>query len=139
MQKNIRWETIIWLVIIITLISIALLSLFKILEYDKKLDLDYKKINYISILETNTYNIIKKINTTNLKENDIFFLEKSWNEINLLTWSLNENYKYISNEWENVLDLKNFKWPIYSRFCIVEKDSESWQNIKCSIREMIKK
>ena len=138
MKKNKNWESLISIIIAVFIITIAFTALLKIAQYNKVIDYEYKKINYIDVLENNTFNIIKKINTNNIKEKQVFVIYQTWSQIITLTWSANSNYRYINHLWEYVGSW-GYIWEIYSRFCIVDKDSELWQSIKCSIKEMTKK
>lgn len=138
MKKNISWETMISIIFAVIIILIIMFSIIKIVEYDNWLNYEYDKINYISILEKNTSNLIQKIDTSNLVEWDLFFLYKTWNEIQVFSWSENEDYKYINYLWEYT-NTWSYNWVIYTRQCLVEKDSSEWQMIKCNIKEMIKK
>lgn len=137
MKKNIKWETILSVVIIIVIISLALISLMKISEYDDNLNFEYDKINYISILEKNTITMIKKIDTSKIKENELIYIKKDTNSFQALTWTINETYKYINYLWENV-STWSYNWVFYTRQCLLEKDAIEWQIIKCSVKELIK-
>lgn len=133
-----KWETIISVVVIVAIISIVLVSLFKIIEYDNELNFQYDKTNYISVLEKNTNSLIKQVDTSNVKEKEIFYLYKNASDIIALTGSENIDYKFINYLGEYV-NSGSYLWAIYSRFCLVEKDAPEWQMIKCSVKEMIRK
>lgn len=138
MQYSQKWETILSIVIVVVIISIILLSLVKIVEYDNELNYQYDKTNYVSILEKNTNALIKQVDTSNLKEKEVFYLYKTGSQILALSWAANENLKYINYLWENVNSWV-YIWAVYSRFCLIEKDALEWQMIKCSIKELIRK
>lgn len=138
MIKNIKWETIVSVLIIVVIISVVLISMIKIIEYDNELNFQYDKINYISLLEKNTNSLIEKVDTSELFEWDLFFLYKTEDEIKVISWVENQDYKYINYLWEYIHSW-SYRWTIYTRQCLVEKDSEEWQMIKCSIRELIRK
>lgn len=133
-----KWETIISVVVIVAIISIVLVSLFKIIEYDNELNFQYDKTNYISVLEKNTNSLIKQIDTSLVKEKETFYLHKTESDIVALTGSENIDYKFINYLWEHI-NTGSYMWAIYSRFCLVEKDAPEWQMIKCSVKEMIRK
>lgn len=137
-MKNRKGETLVTIIITIVIISITFLTFSELINWDNKLNYELKKNINISVLESNTQKLVNKINTENLKEKELFYIYQNWENINVLTWSGNENYKYINNKWEKI-NISTYKNSIYSRSCIVEQDSDIWQNIKCSIKEMIKK
>jgi len=105
----------------------------------------YENKKKISILKNNTEVIIKNIDTTQINETEIFYLNKnnSTFEFELFTWATNYTYKYIDQYWNNVDDLVNFEWDIYSRILRLERDDNSiWEDhqiIKVSIKKLIKK
>lgn len=138
MEKNLKWETIVSVIIVVVIISIIIISISKIIEYDNNLNYEYDKINYISMLEKNSNTLVNKVDTSNFLEKEIFYLFKSWSEIKAYSWTQNMDYKYINYLWEYV-NSWSYNWAIYTRQCLVEKDSEEWQMIKCSIKELIRK
>ncbi len=137
MKKNLHWETIVSIIILVIIISIALISMIKIIEYDNNLNFEYDKINYISLLEKNTNILIQKIDTSLFQEGDILFLYKTGNTITAFSGSENENYKYTNYLWEYV-STETYKWAIYTRQCLIENKSEEWQMIKCDLKELKK-
>lgn len=138
MIKNKNGETIVSVIIVVVIISIVTISMIKIVEYDNNLNFEQDKINYISLLEKNTNIMVNKIDTSNLLENEVFFINKNWTKIEVFSWVENQEYKYINYLWENV-NSWSYLWAIYTRQCIIEKDSPEWQMIKCSIKELIRK
>lgn len=138
MKKNTHWETILSVIIIIIIISIILVWMVKIIEYDNTLTLEYEKLNYTSLLENNTSKIVQKLDTQDFKEWDVFFLYKTGSTIQAFSGVENEDYKYINYLGEYVHS-GSYKWLIYSRQCIIQKDTQEWQMIKCWVKELIKK
>ncbi len=136
MVNNKKAENLISIMIIIVIISIAFLSLSKIIEYDNNINSNINKSNIIAILEKNTNLIVTKIDTSWILENEVFYISQSWSEIKTMTW--NTNYQYINYLWENI-DIQTYIWITYSRSCILDKWSTYGQNIKCTIKETIKK
>lgn len=132
-----RWETIASVIIVIAIIAIILIAFIKIIEYDNELNFQYDKINYLTLLENNTNKIVQKIDTSLLWEWNIFYLYKTGSEIKIFTWIENQEYKYINYLWEYV-NSGSYKWPIYTRQCIIQKDTQEGQMIKCGIKELIK-
>lgn len=110
----------------------------KIIEYDNTLTLEYEKLNYTSLLENNTSKMIQKLDTQEFKEWDVFFLYKTGNTIEAFSGIENEEYKYINYLGEYVHS-GSYKWLVYVRQCIIQKDTQEWQMIKCWVKELIKK
>lgn len=133
MIKNLKWETIVSVIVIIVIISIVLISMIKIIEYDNNLNFEYDKINYTSLLENNTKKLTEKIHTWNLITWTNYFLYKNNNEIKVFSGTLWEDYKYINYLWEHI-NSWSYKWAIYARECFLKNDI-----FECSIKEMIKK
>lgn len=138
MKINKKWETIVSIIIVVVIISVVIISLIKIIEYDEKLNFEYSKINYTSVLEKNTISLVKWIDTSSFLENEVFYIYKTWSTIEAFSWVENKDYKYINYLWEYV-NTWSYRWAIYTRQCLIEKDSEEWQMVKCSIKELIKK
>lgn len=145
MIKNTFWESLIWIVIWVFILSFILLWVTNLLINSKEVLQTYDDKKIISILKNNTENVIKKIDTSTIKETEIFYLNRNNNvkEYEVYTWALNVKYKYIDQYWNNVEDLENFEWNIYARTLWLERDDNSiWNNhqiIKASIKKLIKK
>ncbi len=145
MIKNTSGESLIWIIIWVFILSFIILWVTNLLINSKTIIDTYENKKTISILKNNTENIIKKIDTSNINETEIFYINKnnSTKEFEIFTWATNYLYKYIDKYWNKVDDLENFNWNIYSRTLWLERDDNSiWENhqvIKVSIRKLIKK
>lgn len=145
MIKNNFWESLLWIIIWVSILLFVILWVANLLISSKDILDTYNNKKAISILKNNTEIIIKKIDTSNIKETEIFYLHKdnSTNRYEVFTWAVNYTYKYIDENWNNVNDLINFKWYIYSRELWVERNDDSFWNesqiIKASIKQVIRK
>lgn len=145
MIKNISWESLVWIIIWVFILSFIILWVTNLLINSQAIINTYENKKIISILKNNTENIVKKIDTSKVNETEIFYINKNTttNQFEVFTWSTNYTYKYIDQYWINVTDLTNFQWNIYSRILWVERaDNSVWENhqiIKVSIKELIKK
>lgn len=145
MIKNNFWESLIWIIVWVFILSFVILWISNLLIKSKDTINKFKNKNNISILKINTINVIKKLDTSNILENEIFYLYKdnATKEFKILTWTTNVNSKYIDKNWNRVNDLANFEWSIYSRILWLERDDTSLWNknqiIKASIKKLIKK
>jgi ABC-type microcin C transport system permease subunit YejE len=145
MIKNTSWESLVWIVIWVFILSFIVLWITNLLINSKTIVDVYNNKKTISILKNNTENIVKKIDTQAVLETEIFYLYKdnTFKEFQVFTWSTNYIYKYIDKYWNKVDDLENFEWDIYSRILWLERDDtslwDSHQIIKASIKKLIKK
>lgn len=144
MIKNNSWESLVWVVIWVFILSLIILWVANMLINSKTIVEIYENKKMINILKNNTEKVISKIDTSRIKETEIFYLYKdfSFKEFVVFTWSTNANYKYIDKYWNQVNDLVWFQWDIYSRVLWLERDDNSlWNNhqiIKVSIKKLIK-
>lgn len=139
MKINKKAETLVSIIIWILIISIVIFWTIKMIEYDKEKSLEYDKINDIFLLETNANNIIRKIKTSDINEKEVFYLYKTGSQILAYTWLTNDYLKYIDNKWNVVINTWTYKWNIYTRLFIVDKDTATTQLIKWWIKELLKK
>ena len=145
MIKNTFWESLVWIIIWIFILSFIVMGITNLLINSKTIIDKYENKKIIAILKNNTENIIKKINTDSINETEIFYFNKNetTNNFEVFTWTINAGYKYINQNWENISDIANYQWNIFSRILWVERDDNSvWathQIIKVSIKKLIKK
>ncbi len=139
MKKNISWESLVTIIISVSILGIIFVSLYKILEYNSNIDRNFQAFNYVNVLEQNTSNIISKIDTSFLSEWEIFYLYQTGANIEIKTWESNDMYRYINHKGEWIENTLQSQSQIYSRFCFIERDTAEWQSIKCSVKELIKK
>lgn len=129
MKKNIFWESFVSIILSITIISIIFIGLYQIIDYNNKIDYDFKKSNYINILQTNTEKIINKIDLSIYNEwSKIYILQDKDNKIEMKT---DQKFWYINEFWINV-DI-NSKWLVFFRECDI-KTVNSLKTINCVIK-----
>jgi len=145
MIKNKKAESLAWVIIWVFILSIIMLWITNLLINSADTIYLYENKRDISILKNNTINVVKKLDTSGIQETELFYLykNKETNNFEIKTWSWNYTYKYIDRLWNNITNLDNFNWPIYSRVLWLErKDTSIWtehQIIKSSIKRLIKK
>ena len=68
-------------------------------------------------MKTNTENIVKNVDTSNIAETELFYIYKdtTYKEFVVFTWATNAYNKYIDKYWNRVDDLLWFQGDIYSR------------------------
>lgn len=129
MKKNIFWESFVSIILSITIISIIFIGLYQIIDYNNKIDYDFKKSNYINILQTNTEKIINKIDLNIYNEwSKIYISQDKDNKIEMKT---EQKFWYINELWINV-DI-NSKWLVFFRECEI-KTVNSLKTINCVIK-----
>lgn len=129
MKKNIFWESFVSIILSITIISIIFIGLYQIIDYNNKIDYDFKKSNYINILQTNTEKIINKIDLSIYNEwSKIYISQDKDNKIEMKT---DQKFWYINELWINV-DI-NSKWLVFFRECDI-KTVNSLKTINCVIK-----
>lgn len=94
-----------------------------ILFQNSAIEEDYAKNNTVAILQSNAENIVRKIDTSSLAEKDIFFLSKDplTKTFQIFTGTLNEGYKYINKNGNQVTNTGSYAGTIYSRIFSVER------------------
>ena len=143
-KPNITWESVVWIIVWVFILSIVILWIWQLISYSNNLTNQYNDAITLRLLQRNVSNTIKKIDTTNILENEVFYLYKD--EINkeyvVFTWSTNEQYKYINSKWGNITDIINYNDDIYSQILLLQReDTALWsqnQVVKVSIQKLIK-
>ncbi len=144
MINNNKWESLVWVIVWVFILSIILLWVTNLLINSNDIIHTYNNKEILNILKSNTENIIKEIDTSNISESEIFYLYKnnSTYDFEVFTWANNVEYKYIDIYWTKVNDLTWFTDDIYSRTLLLERDDNTiWSNhqiIKVSIKKLIK-
>lgn len=144
MIKNNLWESLVWIVIWIFILSFIILWIANLLINSNNIKDTYDNKKTINILKSNTENVINNLDTTNVAENEIFYLFKNttYKEFEIFTWSTNAWYKYIDKYWNKIDNIVWYEWDIYSRTLWLERgDNSLWKNhhiIKISINKLIK-
>ncbi|MDD5213567.1 MAG: hypothetical protein PHG82_04040 [Candidatus Gracilibacteria bacterium] len=139
MKNNNRAETLISILIGIVIIVIISFGTIEMIDYDKQKSLDYDKINEIFLLETNSNNLIKKIDTKIFKEKEVFYLYKTGSQILAYSGANNDYMKYVNSNGDLVTNTGSYDGNIYTRIFMVDKDTATTQLIKGGIKELIKK
>ena len=146
MIKNSFWESIIWVIIWVFILAFIILWITNLIISNGNVLDTYENKRVLSTLRDNSKNIIKRIDTSAVKETEVFYLYKNQTTKNyeIFTWTVNYSYKYIDRYWNKVNDLDAYLWDIYSRIFWVERSDNSisgktHQIIKASIKQLIKK
>lgn len=145
MNNNRNWESFVWIIIGVFILSIVILGIWNMIVYSKEVVTIYKNNSKLSILKNNLSNVLKYIDISWVNQNELFYIYKNetTNTHEVFTWSTNYLYKYIDEYWNKVDDLVNYEWNIYARILWLERtDVSLWQEnhvVRASIRKLIKR
>lgn len=122
MIENKKWESLVWIVIWILLLTFVILGLYNLILYSESTNITFEENSIKWIITDNTQNILYKINTNWINEGSGFYLYKDNTNKNfkVFTWAANLKYKYIDRYWEFV-STGIIDKDIYSREIFVEK------------------
>lgn len=104
MKNNKKADTIAGIIIAVFILSFALFWIVNVLDYNKDISYNYEKEIDLYILKSNSENILKKMDVSNVWQWEKFYINKNTvtKQYEVLTWSTNEIYKYIDKDWNNV-------------------------------------
>ncbi len=145
MRNSNNWESLVWIIIWISILAIAILWILNIILYSSTLIDVFEKATRLNILKDNIQNITKRVDTTGIAENETFYIYKntSTKQFMIYTGSINSQYKYIDQMWNYITNLSSFTWETYSRILWLEREdtSETTKNqiIKASIKRLVRK
>ncbi len=152
MIKNKKAETLMTVIVWVVILAFIILTLSTIIIDSRKEQTLFEDHRFLNILRNNTANVISKLETSNIWEDDKFYIYKNTitKNFKIFTWStnpaessyINHKYKYVNKYWEKV-DL-NYEWNIYQRFLWIEREDTSikWEKnqiIKAVVKKLIKK
>lgn len=123
MKKSKKADSLIGIVIWIFILSFALIWIISILNYNKDTELSYSDFLYKYVLEWNSQNIITKLDTDSIDQDETFYIYKnnSTKNFEILTWASNEQYKYIDWLWD-LADPQVDIWKTFQREFIKRSD-----------------
>lgn len=140
-----KGESFVWIIVWVFILSIVILWIANLIIYSATLVDTYKDAARVGILKDSLANIVKKIDTSEIRQNEIFYVYKNvaTNTYEVFTWATNDRYKYIDKFWNYVYDIVNFEDDIYSRILWTEREDTTLTNqdqiVRASIRKLIKK
>jgi hypothetical protein len=122
MIENKNWESLVWIIVWILLLSFVILGLYNLIIYSESTNINFGENSVKWILKENTINIIYKIGIDWVNEWSGFYIYKDnmAKEFKVFTWSDNIKYKYIDKNWE-LIDTWVTDTPIFEREVIVDK------------------
>ena len=150
LKRNKYAESLAWIIIWVFILSLVILGIWKLLSHSNDLIWSYKDSINIRILKNNLSHILLKTDTSNVLENQVFYIHKNTSipgnfTFDVYTWSTNARYKYIDVKWNHIAqgDLATFEKDIYARFLYIQREDTALnsqnQVIRASIKKLIKK
>jgi len=147
LKKDKTWESLAWIIIWVFILSLVILGIGKLLSHSNDIIWAYKDSINLRILKSNLSHILIKTDTSNILENEVFYIHKNTtdNKFIVYTWSTNAQYKYININWDNIpyADLATYDKDIYARFLYIQREDTALnsqnQVIRASIKKLIKK
>jgi len=109
-----NWDSLVWIIIWVFILSIALLWIINVLGFNKNTVEIYNNAISSYIMESNIKNIIKKLDNSNIDDENDFYIYKNQttNNFEYKTWSVNKNYKYVNSLLDNIDPTIN-PWKTY--------------------------
>lgn len=147
MLQTRKAESFVGIIVWVFILAFVMLGIVNILIFSTDVTTKYNETNRIQVLKQNLTNIVKSIDTSTLRENEIFYVHKnraSWgNKYEVFTGSTNESYKYIDELWNTITDINLYEGDIYSQILWVSSEDISLlsqnQVIRASIKKLVKK
>lgn len=130
MRKNIKAESLAWVLVSILLLGFISLGLYELIFYSNQVNDTFEDNSNILLLKNNTLNVLYKINTNNILEWEDFYIYKDniAKEFRIYTGSTNLNYMYIDKYWENIDDISTYNQEIYKRIVNLKKYDSTIKN-----------
>ena len=144
MLANTKAESFVGIVVWVFILSFVMLGIVNILIFSTNVTAKYNESNRIQVLKQNLTNVIKNIDTSNINENEIFYVHKNRaaDVFEIYTGSTNERYRYIDELGDTVDDINNFEGDIYSQILWISTEDitflEENQVIRASIKKLVK-
>jgi len=145
MRTSQKGESFVWIIVWVFILSIVILWIANLIIYSATLVDTYKDNARIGILKDSLANIVQKVDTSLIRENEVFYVYRDlWtNTYHVFTGATNDTYKYIDKFGNHVSDVVSFEEDIYSRILWTEREdttlTDQDQIVRASIRKLIKK
>jgi len=105
-----RGETLISVLVGVVILALAIGGITIILMQNRTIDEDYDTNNAVFLLRTNAENIVKKMDTKNIAENEVFYLSKDSTTKTFQVWTgtTNDSYRYINSDGDLVTNTGSY-------------------------------
>ena len=121
-----------------------MLGIINILIFSTDVTAKYNETNRIEVLKQNLTNVVQKIDTSMIQENEIFYLHRNTitGTYQVFTGSSNQNYKYIDEMGNTINDITTYQGDIYSQILWMATEDISFleknQIIRASIKKLVR-
>ena len=146
MLQTRKAESFVGIIVWVFILSFVMLGIVNILIFSTDITTKYNETNRIQVLKQNLTNVVKNLDTSNLSENQIFYVHKNRadpNQYEIYTGASFSRYRYIDELGNTINDVDNFPWDIYSQVLWVSTEDisllEQNQIIRASIKKLVKK
>lgn len=105
MKENKKWESLVWIIIWILLLTFVILGLYNLIIYSENINITFEDSSVKWILKDNALNIVYKIHPnvwTAIGEPFYMYKNNTTKTFDFFTWATNIKYKYIDKYWELV-------------------------------------
>lgn len=122
MIENKKWESLVWIIVWILLLTFVILGLYNLILYSENTNIIFEDSSVQWILKDNALSVLYKVNINWINEGSGFYLYKdnSSKTFKIFTWSSNIQYKYIDRYWDKISTWVTDR-NIYEREIFVEK------------------
>lgn len=145
MRTQRKAESFAGIVVWVFILSFVILGIINILIFSTDITASYNEANRVQVLRQNLTETIKKIDTSMVQENEIFYLHKNratW-EYEVYTGTTNERYKYIDELGDTIPDISTYKGDVYTQVLLMSQEDitflEQNQVIRASIKKLVRK
>lgn len=145
MLQSRKAESFVGIMVWVFILSFVMLGIINILIFSSDITTKYNEANRVQILKQNLTNVIKELDTSNLKENEIFYVHKNraGSKYEIYTGATNENYKYIDELWDTINDVNSHDGDVYSQILWLANEDitflEENQVIRASIKKLVRR
>ena len=124
---NRRWETFSGIIVGVTIIAIVIGSIAKIFSLQYQIEDEYLREEAISILRNNSHNIAKKLDTSNLIENESFsiYQDRSQRKFLIMTGASVADYRFVDAYGKRIERVDQFPYPYFSRLFYLDVSSSA--------------
>lgn len=143
MYASKKAESFVGIVVWIFILSIVILWILNVLIFSNEITRKYEETNEIDILRSNLINIVKKTDTSWIRENEIFFIHKNRaaQQFEIYTGSTNEHFKYIDRDG-NTVNPDIYMGDVFTQILwLSTEDTSLWsqnQVIRASIKKLVR-
>lgn len=144
MNNSRTGESFVGIIIGVFILGIVIVGIMNLIIFSNNLIKTYDENVITNVLKESLSNILTYVDTSNVWENEIFYIYKNntTKQYDVFTGSSNVAYKYIDEYGEKIDDINTYDGDIYSRILWLEReDTTLWQEnqiIRAGIRKLIK-